>query len=1034
MVNRKQKTISFQLLVWSMMMILILQPLCMPTSVGAAEEETQTFIINDADIGGGINKFQYFGTWGTSTNIAGLYNGDEHWSNSANWTDPSSIYFTVRFEGERLELYAIKDPRHGIYAVSVDGGPEVEVDAYASVRTFDQLIYDSGKLASGEHLVKVRATGKKTGGAPDMQIDYAKVTKKIIAVTGIEMEAGELTVEDGSITQLNAAVLPANASNQTIRWSTSDDQVAKIDAQGRLSAEAVGTVQVTATSEDGGFQATRKVVVAPASQYLKGAVGTTDMHYVKESPFDDYKRIDYMEIAQMNEKVWTGNAWKGDRASAQFVLWTTNRKEDQVTLSIGDLVGEHNQSIASSNLSVHFVKTTKAARGNPSQGKPQELIPDILGSADPVSIDKFGVQPIWVSIDVPKDAKAGNYSGQLTASSASGEEVSFTLQLEVLDLTLPDVKDWGFELDLWQNPYAVARVNGITQDQLWTKAHFDAMKPHYEMLAAAGQKVITTTVTYDPWNSQTYDVYDTMVKWTKKADGTYTFDFEIFDKWVQFMMDLGIDSQIDAYSMVSWASKIKYYDEVQKKDVIETVQTNNPKWAVMWRAFLEAFVPHLEAKGWLDKTYMANDERALNDLLIAADLIEEVSGGKLKIAAAMNVNSLSDSRLDRLHKISVGLYHVNHENKQLTNTSEHRRQLGLITTIYNCVGHYPNSFARSNPAEPVWVIWDTMRHQTDGYLRWAFDSFVKDPYETTDFKTWESGDSAQVYPGAVSSVRFERMKEGIRDAEKVRYLTEHNAEIGEEIAAAAWQMQNVGYALDPYNGVKDPGIVNIPQEVNRLKASLDQAARKYLDLIREEMKDEIVLVGPDAVQSDESFAVKFGLNRLSKPVQALDITLRYSADRFEFIGAASADEHVQIVDTIKQGDGKLRLIVAALGSEHAIHADSLFLELSFRAKAADQSAQGIVEAAEVIVSGSDGVESSLSPVSIAIDVLPVDPFDRLDVNRDGKISIGDLSITAAHYGKTDQSPDWEMIKNADVNRDGKIDIVDLTEIAKKIIE
>ncbi|MGM1045049.1 MAG: glycoside hydrolase domain-containing protein [Bacillota bacterium] len=590
-------------------------------------------------------------------------------------------------------------------------------------------------------------------------------------------------------------------------------------------------LSVTAMSEDGSRESVREIEATEGRESLKSAVGSTDMHYVVENLFDDYKRVDYNEIVQMAEKTWRGNAWKGDRASAQLVLWSTNQGQEQVTLSAGDLKGDNNHNIDCSRMSVHFVKTTKAARGNPSQGNPQEIIPDILGSTDPVNIEPFSVQPIWISIDIPKDAAAGWYKGHVTATSASGDSVSFNFELEVLDLTLPDVKDWGFFLDLWQNPYAVARVNNISSDQLWTKAHFDAMKPHYEMLAAAGQKVITTTVTYDPWNAQTYDIYDTMVKWTKKADGTYEFNFDIFDKWVQFMMDLGINKQIDAYSMVSWASKIKYYDELQNQEITEIVSVTDPSWSDMWRAFLGAFVPHLEEKGWLDITYMANDERSLDEMIKAVDLIEEVSGGRLKVSAAMNYNNLNDPRLDRIHNISVGLIYIEHDSKQLYSVSEHRRSLGLITTIYNCVGHYPNSFIRSNPAESVWVIWYTMRHKTDGYLRWAFDSFVENPFETTDFKTWESGDSAQVYPGVLSTVRFERMKEGIRDAIKVNYITEQDSALGEAIEKEIWKMEAVGFAVDPYNGVKDPGKVNIPQTVNRLKAVLDDASKQLIGAV-----------------------------------------------------------------------------------------------------------------------------------------------------------------------------------------------------------
>lgn len=55
-----------------------------------------------------------------------------------------------------------------------------------------------------------------------------------------------------------------------------------------------------------------------------------------------------------------------------------------------------------------------------------------------------------------------------------------------------------------------------------------------------------------------------------------------------------------------------------------------------------------------------------------------------------------------------------------------------------------------------------------------------------------------------------------------------------------------------------------------------------------------------------------------------------------------------------------------------------------------------------------------------------------DINSDGIVSVGDLVIVAANYGKTTASADWNTVKFADVNNDGKLDIVDLVFIANRI--
>ena len=64
---------------------------------------------------------------------------------------------------------------------------------------------------------------------------------------------------------------------------------------------------------------------------------------------------------------------------------------------------------------------------------------------------------------------------------------------------------------------------------------------------------------HKPWNGQTEDFFETMVTWMKKADGTWSFDYTVFDRWVEFMMSVGIDQQINCYSMVPWELSFQYF-------------------------------------------------------------------------------------------------------------------------------------------------------------------------------------------------------------------------------------------------------------------------------------------------------------------------------------------------------------------------------------------------------------------------------------------------------------------------------------------
>ncbi len=113
--------------------------------------------IDDAIQGAGVEQFNYVGSgWQYCTGCgAELYAGSNSWDNIAN------DYVTVGFNGTRIKFYGVKDPRHGIGAVSIDGGSETSIDFYSAIRIGDQLMWTSPALPAGDHIFKLRVTGNK---------------------------------------------------------------------------------------------------------------------------------------------------------------------------------------------------------------------------------------------------------------------------------------------------------------------------------------------------------------------------------------------------------------------------------------------------------------------------------------------------------------------------------------------------------------------------------------------------------------------------------------------------------------------------------------------------------------------------------------------------------------------------------------------------------------------------------------------------------------------------------------------------------
>lgn len=462
-----------------------------------------------------------------------------------------------------------------------------------------------------------------------------------------------------------------------------------------------------------------------------------------------------------SEKV-TG--WKGEKVSAQMILWTT-ADVDQVELEFDDFISESATlpaSIAQARF-VRYVMTDEFAEGC-GHRKPEDyaasISADMLDNLDNFNIEAKTVRPVWLTIDIPSDAVAGNYKGKLNLYAERKFVEDFEIKVEVVNQLLPEPSEWVYHLDLWQHPSAVARVHNL---ELWSDAHFEKMRPIMKMLADAGQKVITATLNKDPWNHQSFDAYADMIIWTKNEDQSWSFDYTIFDKWVELMMDLGVTDMINCYSLLTWNNQVHYNDMEKKELVTLELKAQSDEYAEFWTVFLKDFTRHLKAKGWLEITNIAMDERSPADMQAALKVLE-TAAPELGISLADNHKSYK--QYPGIKDISVGANSVVDKEDIIT-----RRAEGLNTTWYVCCADpFANMFTFSAPAEAVYAGWHTVAADLDGMLRWAYNSWVENPLTDSRYKTWPAGDTYMVYPDARSSIRFERLIEGIQDAEKIRIL------------------------------------------------------------------------------------------------------------------------------------------------------------------------------------------------------------------------------------------------------------------------
>lgn len=85
-----------------------------------------------------------------------------------------------------------------------------------------------------------------------------------VSVSGISLNQSSITLMTGESVTLEATVLPSNATQPTVIWSSSNTEVAKVNYAGKVTAIAAGSIIIRAITYDGGFTATCTINVESA--------------------------------------------------------------------------------------------------------------------------------------------------------------------------------------------------------------------------------------------------------------------------------------------------------------------------------------------------------------------------------------------------------------------------------------------------------------------------------------------------------------------------------------------------------------------------------------------------------------------------------------------------------------------------------------------------------------------------------------------------------------------------------------------------
>ena len=177
--------------------------------------------------------------------------------------------FTVHIQSEG------ENPYYTIQFLNISGLFQIRSVNPCAGNTFQFTLSSDLLFEDDPFTLSVKLYNKETGGYLLDVVTLDMTADCIQPVTGVTLDRTALSLTAGETATLTAAVLPEDASNKTVTWSSSNPDVAAVtdhnDGTASVTAGSAGTATITAVTEDGGYTAVCTVEVARKSASRSGS-------------------------------------------------------------------------------------------------------------------------------------------------------------------------------------------------------------------------------------------------------------------------------------------------------------------------------------------------------------------------------------------------------------------------------------------------------------------------------------------------------------------------------------------------------------------------------------------------------------------------------------------------------------------------------------------------------------------------------------------------------------------------------------------
>ncbi len=413
------------------------------------------------------------------------------------------------------------------------------------------------------------------------------------------------------------------------------------------------------------------------------------------------------------------------------------------------LVSEDGKTrIATRWLAYHFVNYVHLEKNSIDTPADEQVWPAPGDYPDELSDDQARdlaaeqVQPVYVRVMAPRDAKPGLYRGKGAVVSDEGT-ASFEYTVTVSPVELPATPRLKFIY--WYGLGEVCQKLGVdpASEDGWR-----ALARLAQMMKAYGENGVTVS-----WG---------MVHSYRLAEGKLVHDFREFDRYVKTFRDAGVDSifaigHMGGRTTGDWACPTMSANRHEVRNLatgaVESIEVTD---------IIGAIQKHVEEMGLLDRFAVH----------IADEPIKENEASYRELSARVHKAAPKLRRIDAMHlpnlrdALEIWVPQINYFEQWLPQYRQAQRDGYEIWFYVAWVpqGHYPNRMIDSFAIKPRILHWMNAIYDTSGYLHWALN-WWNIPLTSLN----SPGDQYITWPSkrfvANSSLRYENEREGLEDCE-----------------------------------------------------------------------------------------------------------------------------------------------------------------------------------------------------------------------------------------------------------------------------